>query len=81
MSDDRTKEQSSGWLIEHEEHSPRHRWLRAIKYAGDQKGTVEWTEDSNLAIRFARREDAINFAWLFPEFCVLALITEHVWTR
>lgn len=69
----------TGWLLEHEDHRSGHRWLRAIKYSGDMKGAVEWTEDSNLALRFARRDDAVNFAWLFPEMCTLALITEHVW--
>lgn len=69
----------TGWLLEHEDHRTGHRWLRAIKYAGDVKGTVEWTDDSNLALRFARRIDAVDFAWLFPEMCTLALITEHVW--
>jgi hypothetical protein len=68
----------TGWLIEDEDHFPKHRWLRAIKYVGDEKGTVEWTEDANLAIRFARRRDAVDFAWLFPNMTVMALITEHV---
>lgn len=71
--------QASGWLIEHEDHFPRHRWLRAYKYQGEHAGKLEWTEDSNTALRFARREDAVNFAWLHPDHCTLALITEHVW--
>lgn len=71
----------SGWLIEHESHFPRHRWLRLLDIAHDgiARAEITWTEDSSLALRFARRYDARLFALLHPGHCTLALLTEHQW--
>lgn len=81
-SDQLTEEtRLSGWLIEHEDHEHGHRYLHATKYQGKLVGELEWKTNSGTALRFARERDAIEFAWLFPDFCARALITEHVWDR
>lgn len=71
------EQRSSGWLLEHDKARP-YKWVRAEKYQGFIEGTLEWTEDASLAIRFAREVDAKQFAWLHFEFGKEALITEHV---
>lgn len=68
-----------GWLIEHHATNP-HRWLRCLTwdtFSDHPTATLGWTEDACVAMRFARREDAEAFAYLHPEFCTLARITEH----
>lgn len=70
-----------GWLIEQDNHFPRHRWLRLVveSYNGVPRARIDWTEHADLALRFARREDARAFAALHHEHCTLALLTEHWW--
>lgn len=68
-----------GWLIEHHSTNP-HRWLRCLTweiYSDKPRATLEWHEEAVVAMRFARKEDAEAFAYLHPEFCTLAKITEH----
>lgn len=67
----------TGWLIEAENHSLYHEWLSIRILSG--QGVIEWTKDASEALRFARRGDAVGFAWLHKEHCTLALVTEHVW--
>lgn len=70
----------TGWLIEAEDHSRGYAWLRLVQWPGSTtKVDILWTADSSNALRFARREDAVAFAWLHPQHCTLALVTEHQW--
>lgn len=71
----------TGWLIESKTSWPEHRWLRIISFTvhPPYRAELRWDPDSNLALRFARQSDAIDFAKLHPDFCTLALITEHGW--
>ena len=74
----------TGWLIESNWPSPKNRpmWLRLFGYVSDgvqQTPKPEWTEDSNLALRFGRKSDAEWFALLYPQMCCLAKVTEHSW--
>ena len=70
-----------GWLIEQDNHFPRHKWLRLVVESnnGVPRARIDWTEHADLALRFARREDARAFAALHHEHCTLALLTEHWW--
>jgi hypothetical protein len=65
-----------GWLIEHESE-PKWFTLRPVDVATERF----WTQESNDALRFCRREDADNF--VAAHFCVDApiCITEHMWVR
>jgi hypothetical protein len=77
------KKTEEGWLIESNWLSPTNRpqRLRLFGYVTDGKQLPpkpEWTDDANLGLRFARRQDAEWFALLYPEMCCLAKITEHV---
>ena len=69
----------SGWLIEQENHFPRHRWLRVVVELtnGVPRGRIDWTENAAVALRFSRRCDALAFAALHAEHCTLALLTSH----
>jgi hypothetical protein len=71
----------TGWLIESKTSWPEHRWLRVVSYTCHPPYVAKlvWEPDSNVALRFARESDAIDFAKLHPDFCALALITEHAW--
>lgn len=71
-------QQETGWLLEHEDINP-HQWLAAIKHQGREDGVLEWVTDSSKALRFARKQDAIDFAWLHAFVCEKANITEHMW--
>ena len=64
----------TGWLIEAQDHSSGHQWLRIIK---DSSTRIDWTPYAEAALRFSRKEDAVLFAWLHKEHCTLALVTEH----
>lgn len=70
-----------GWLIEAEEHLPRHEWLyvMSVSVLPPFTAVLDWTCDSARALRFARKQDAVAFAQLHPSICTLALITEHTW--
>jgi len=61
-----------GWLLERDRNGPE--WLGINRV----EAYVEWmwTKDSTKALRFARREDAENYAG-FVEDCWT--ITEHQW--
>ena len=70
----------TGWLIESYYNAPTGQpmWLRLFGFA-EQEVKPEWTKDSNLALRFAREQDAAWIALLYPKMCVCAKITEHIW--
>ncbi len=70
----------SGWLIEAYAKSVTGapQWLRLFAYY-EHPVKPEWTEDPNIALRFAREVDAAWVAMLYPEMCCLARITEHIW--
>jgi hypothetical protein len=71
-----------GWLIESYELgmvTKKPQYLRVIMHGGTAQ--VTWTEDSEVALRFARAEDAANFARMNPQHAVLAKITDHYWMR
>lgn len=70
------------WLIEHYDHNTPagHRWLRIWvtgSINGIDKAELTWTTDAQVALRFARKQDAELFALMHREWCVLATITEH----
>lgn len=69
------------WLIEHYDHNNGgHRWLRIWvtgSINGIDKAELTWTNDAQIALRFARQQDAEMFALLHRDWCVLARITEH----
>lgn len=70
------------WLIEGDPHYPPAQWIRLIERSvnGRYRTEIGWTEDSSLALRFARKIDARAFALLHPEECTLATITKHVFS-
>jgi len=65
----------SVWLIEDQDHFPRHRWMRIVD-AG-KTAYLQWEHDANIATHFARREDAIAFQKLHLDFCALSIVTSH----
>lgn len=68
-----------GWLIEHPYTNPP-RWLRIVPrdtFSDHPTATLDWTEIAEAALRFARKQDAEQFAYLHPERCVLARATEQ----
>lgn len=65
----------AGWLIEDQDHFPRHRWLRIVDDA--MRAYLQWDEDANVATRFARRDDAVHFQKLHIDFCALSIVTGH----
>lgn len=71
----------SGWLIENYFKSATNKplWFRMFSYKQQDQPTPEWTEESSVAMRFARESDAAWMAMLYPKMCCLAHITEHVW--
>lgn len=71
----------SGWLIEGSADWPRPRWLRIScngSVNGIPRGELEWTQDANIALRFARECDAKAFALLHPQWATLARVTQHL---
>jgi hypothetical protein len=56
------------------------RWLRVRAERNGVKptATVMWTNDAQLAMRFARSEDAMAFAHLHAEDCWMCRVTEHI---
>jgi hypothetical protein len=68
-------EPASVWLIEDQDHFPRHRWLRIVD-AG-KTAYLDWETDANLAARFARRDDAVAFQKLHIDFCALTFVSSH----
>jgi hypothetical protein len=70
----------SFWMIEHYDHDKGHQWLRIWatgSVCGIERGELTWTLDASAAMHFARKEDALMFALLHPEWCTLAAITSH----
>lgn len=63
------------WLIEDQDHFPRHRWLRIVEET--KRAYLSWTEDANVAVRFCRRADAVGFQKLHVDFCALSIVTGH----
>lgn len=63
------------WLIEDQDHFPRHRWLRIVD-AG-KEAYLQWEHDANRATHFARRDDAVAFQKLHLDFCALSIVTGH----
>ncbi len=55
----------------------------AVRYRTMKDGLIEWTDDKNEAIRFARRQDADDFsrededAWRIVQFNETAPLTEQ----
>lgn len=67
----------TGWLIENTHASPMPQWLGVAPY-NEFHTIYQWTTDPNKPLRFARREDAANLAFvLFREFQYT--ISEHSW--
>lgn len=56
------------------------RWLRvrAERNRGKPAATVMWTNHAQLAMHFARSEDAMAFAHLHAEECWMCSVTEHM---
>lgn len=69
--------EQTGWLIERNDYYGT-QWLRFMGHHGEIP-TLEWTTESSIALRFARREDAEWIIRKFPMECVLCVPTEHVW--
>lgn len=72
----------TGWLIEHNDYRPVHRWLRAIIETHPTLGPdvrLMWHEESSIALRFGREEDARAFMYLHKDCCVDCRPTEHEW--
>lgn len=59
-----------GWLIEKDVTPPQ--WFTVFSWEG-----FDWTDNSLLAIRFARREDAERIALMMENDDIK--ITEHQW--
>lgn len=80
-----------GWLIEEDARGITHwialakgQWPRTTRsthpYVSDRYQTpVERVKDANLALRFARKEDAEAFIELFDRFLLNPEATEHCW--
>jgi hypothetical protein len=67
----------TGWLIEKAPTGPMPEWLGIAPY-NDLHTIYEWTTDPNKPLRFARRIDAANLAFvLFRESQYT--ISEHSW--
>lgn len=76
------KKQESGWLIEHQNNSGGHRWLRVIienEGSPSASAIFDWTAHSEIAIRFTHREFAQQFCYLHKNWCFGTIITEHAW--
>jgi hypothetical protein len=69
------EQEAETWLIEDQDHFPRHRWLRIVEET--KRAYLSWTEDANIAARFARRDDAVGFQKLHVDFCALSIVTGH----
>lgn len=63
------------WLIEDQDHFPRHRWLRIVDVG--KEAYLQWEYDANRATHFARRDDAVAFQKLHLNFCALSIVTGH----
>ena len=64
----------TGWLIENGKDAGKGLSYRFIN--NDKGGIPDWTDDHNKALRFARREDAEQFAYHDEDAW---RIVEHAW--
>jgi len=67
--------ENEAWLIEDQDHFPRHRWLRIVDTG--KTAHLQWENDANTATHFGRREDAVAFQKLHVDFCALSIVTGH----
>ena len=78
-----------GWLIEEDARGITH-WIALAKGQWPRttsstrpyvryQSPVERVKDANLALRFARKEDAEAFIELFDRFLLNPEATEHCW--
>ena len=78
--DDQGWKTELGWLIELNDHSLGHRWLRVVV---DRNGVtlpttkIDFTDAAVVAMRFAREEDAVAFIYLHPAYTLNCRATEH----
>lgn len=69
-----------GWLIEHNVYVTGHKWLRVIvDMQGSRNPTAEidFTPHAEVALRFARKEDAEAFIYLHPGHTLNCRATNH----
>lgn len=71
-----------GWIIRNDFPGQALTWLRLIPEPGAEGSTsgarISWTNDSQLALRFGRKEDADNMLLLHRELYP-AVAEEHSW--
>ena len=69
----------TGWLIESGAPwaASRPMYLRIWVQSG--RPEITWTEHSEIALRFCRKDDATLFWYLHPEPANIPKITEHIW--
>ncbi|HET6724409.1 MAG TPA: hypothetical protein VFH85_00185 [Gammaproteobacteria bacterium] len=63
-----------GWLIEDTGIFPQPHWLQVVTFGN--YASVHWTTDANLALRFARRQDAEAFMLLHGADCASANVVK-----
>ena len=69
-----------GWLIEHNDYSRGHHWLRVIvngNGALNPTTAIEFTASAEVALRFARKQDAEAFIYLHPAHTLNCRATDH----
>jgi hypothetical protein len=76
----------TAWLVESSRKTPSNSplWLRMYAYYSNGvpgKPEPEWTEHSELAWQFARKQDAEYAVLLYPQMCALAFVSEHVFVE
>lgn len=54
-------------------------WRRGRDRLEEYITPVEYTPDSNKALRFARKQDAEEFMSKFQRFIIHGAVTEHIW--
>ncbi len=75
-------DQETGWLIELPDwgDKPLNYWSGYYGHGGLHGGESRWTENPNLAVRFARKQDAKRASELMePPFCSMIRIHDHAW--
>lgn len=75
----------AGWIIEHPNHNSTlgHLYLRAIiegEFGQNSRAHMLWDANSELALRFSRKQDGETFLLIHREF-LPALVTEHAWIK
>ena len=69
----------TGWLIESGAPWAQSRQMYRRTWVNSGMPSVSWTDDSRIALRFCRKEDATLFWYLHSEPANIPKITEHVW--